>query len=78
MESALLGRAIRGLVDRYQTQPPPATFRVISSPLVAWIWVGGLLVFTGGLIAMWPAGDPAARRVRAGYAARIARELGRA
>jgi cytochrome c-type biogenesis protein CcmF len=78
MESALLGRAIRGLVDRYQKQPPPATFRVISSPLVAWIWAGGLIVFAGGLIAMWPAGDAAARRVRAGYAARVARELGRA
>jgi cytochrome c-type biogenesis protein CcmF len=78
MESALLGRAIRGLVDRYQNRPPPATFRVISSPLVAWIWVGGLIVFTGGLIAMWPAADAAGRRVRAGYAARLARELGRA
>jgi cytochrome c-type biogenesis protein CcmF len=78
MESALLGRAIGGLVQRYQNRPPPATFRVISSPLVAWIWVGGLIVFAGGLIAMWPAGDTAARRVRAGYAARVARELGRA
>jgi cytochrome c-type biogenesis protein CcmF len=78
MESALLGRAIRGLVDRYQSRPPPATFRVISSPLVAWIWAGGLIVFAGGLIAMWPAGDAAGRRVRAGYAARVARELGRA
>jgi cytochrome c-type biogenesis protein CcmF len=77
-ESALLGRAIGGLVQRYRNQPPPATFRVISSPLVAWIWVGGLIVFAGGLIAMWPAGDPAGRRVRAGYAARLARELGRA
>ena len=78
MESALLGRAIGGLVQRYQNRPPPATFRVICSPLVAWIWAGGLIVFAGGLIAMWPAGDTAARRVRAGYAARVARELGRA
>jgi cytochrome c-type biogenesis protein CcmF len=77
-ESALLGRAIGGLVDRYQNNPPPATFRVISSPLVAWIWVGGLIVFAGGLIAMWPAADAPGRRVRAGYLARVARELGRA
>jgi cytochrome c-type biogenesis protein CcmF len=77
-EAALLGRAINGLVQRYETKPPPATFRVISSPLVAWIWVGGLIVFAGGLIAMWPVGDAAGRRVRAGYAARLARELGRA
>jgi cytochrome c-type biogenesis protein CcmF len=78
MQAALLGQAITGLVQRYRTQPPPANFRMISSPLVAWIWIGGLVVFTGGLIALWPAGDPAARRVRGRYAARVARELGRA
>jgi cytochrome c-type biogenesis protein CcmF len=78
MQAALLGQAITGLVQRYRNQPPPASFRMISSPLVAWIWIGGLVVFTGGLIALWPAGDPAARRVRGRYAARVARELGRA
>jgi cytochrome c-type biogenesis protein CcmF len=78
MESALLGQALNGLVTRYRTNAPPANFRLISSPLVAWIWIGGLVVFTGGLIALWPAGDPAANRVRGRYAARVARELGRA
>jgi cytochrome c-type biogenesis protein CcmF len=77
-QSALLGQALTGLVQRYRTQPPPANFRMISSPLVAWIWIGGLVVFAGGLIALWPAGDPAMRRVRGRYAARVARELGRA
>jgi cytochrome c-type biogenesis protein CcmF len=78
MESALLGQALNGLVTRYRKSPPPANFRLISSPLVAWIWIGGLVVFGGGLIALWPAGDPAANRVRGRYAARVARELGRA
>ncbi len=78
MQAQLLGQAITGLVQRYRTQPPPANFRMLSSPLVAWIWIGGLVVFTGGLIALWPAGDPAMRRVRGRYAARVARELGRA
>jgi cytochrome c-type biogenesis protein CcmF len=78
MQAALLGQAINGLVQRYRTNPPPASFRMISSPLVAWIWIGGLVVFTGGLIALWPAGDPARGRVRGRYAARVARELGRA
>jgi hypothetical protein len=32
-------------------------------------------VFAGGLIALWPTGDPARRRVRAGYAARVAQDL---
>jgi cytochrome c-type biogenesis protein CcmF len=78
MESALLGQALNGFVKRYRSNPPPANFRMISSPLVAWIWIGGLVVFTGGLIALWPAGDPAVNRVRGRYAARVARELGRA
>jgi cytochrome c-type biogenesis protein CcmF len=77
-EAILLGQALNGLVKRYRTTPPPANFRLISSPLVAWIWIGGIVVFTGGLIALWPAGDPAANRVRGRYAARVARELGRA
>ena len=33
----------------------PATFRFIASPLIAWIWIGGIIVIMGGLIAMWPA-----------------------
>ena len=61
MEAALLGQAITGLVDRYRESPPPATFRLIGSPLVAWIWIGGLIVFAGGLIAMWPARTPVRR-----------------
>jgi cytochrome c-type biogenesis protein CcmF len=70
--------ALGGLVRNYVANPPPATFRIIVSPLVAWIWIGGLIVFTGGLIALWPAPDGARRRATAGYASRVARELGRA
>jgi hypothetical protein len=47
---------------RYRSAPPPATFRFIVSPLVEWIWLGGLIAAGGGLIAVWPA--PAARRRR--------------
>ncbi len=38
-----------------------ATFRLIASPLVAWIWLGGLIVFAGGLIALSPAPGRRAR-----------------
>ena len=77
-QSTALGIAITRLVERYREQPPPATFRLIASPMVAWIWIGGLIVFGGGLIALWPAPDAVTRRARAGYAARVARDLGRA
>jgi cytochrome c-type biogenesis protein CcmF len=70
--------AVGRLLAVYRQGAFPAQFRVISSPLVTWIWLGGLIVFAGGLIALWPAPDAARRRVTAGYAARVARELGRA
>ena len=35
------------LAAGYAKNPPPATFRVIDSPLVTWIWLGGLIVVAG-------------------------------
>jgi cytochrome c-type biogenesis protein CcmF len=79
VEAQLLGQALRGLARTYVADEPTATFRLITSPLVTWIWLGAIVVFLGGLIAMWPGeGDALRRRVKAGYAARVARDLGRA
>ena len=71
--------AIGYLARAYLQHPPPAQFHFIVSPLVMWIWIGGLIVFGGGLIAIWPAPStraPARRRARA--RARAARGLARA
>ena len=76
--SAQLATALNLLTARYQVDAPPARFRVLVSPLVTWIWVGALIVFAGGVIAIWPPPAGATRRVRAPEAARLARELGRA
>jgi cytochrome c-type biogenesis protein CcmF len=76
--AAALGEALRRMVGRYREETSPATFRVLVSPLVTWVWLGALIVFGGGLIAIWPAPAGARRRATAGYAARVARELGRA
>jgi cytochrome c-type biogenesis protein CcmF len=73
-----LARALDGLTRAYAANPPPATFRLIVSPLVSWIWIGALIVFAGGLIALWPPARRAPRPVAARYAARVAQELGRA
>jgi cytochrome c-type biogenesis protein CcmF len=75
---AALAQALSGLTRSYAANPPPATFRLIVSPLVTWIWIGALIVFAGGLVAIWPPPQGAPRPVTAAYAARIARELGRA
>ena len=73
-----LAQALDGLTKAYAAKPPPATFRLIVSPLVSWIWIGALIVFLGGLIALWPPARRAPRPVAARYAARVAQELGRA
>jgi cytochrome c-type biogenesis protein CcmF len=67
--------AIVGLARQWVRRPWAAPFRVIISPLVTWIWAGGLIVFAGGALALWPAPAGARGRVRARYAARVGREL---
>ena len=73
-----LAAALAGLTRSYTKNPPPATFRIIASPLVTWIWLGALIVFAGGLVALWPAGAAARSPATATGLARVARELGRA
>jgi cytochrome c-type biogenesis protein CcmF len=72
-EDALI--AVAFLARSYLQHPPPAQFHFIVSPLVMWIWLGGLIVVGGGLIAIWPA--PSALRRRAAVLAR-GRRRGRA
>jgi cytochrome c-type biogenesis protein CcmF len=69
---------LAAIAHHYVSHPPAAQFRFINSPLVMWIWLGGGIVLGGGLLLLWPAADLAVRRVRAGYFARVAQELGRA
>jgi len=66
--------AIRDRIAReWVKNPPPANFRILVSPLVGWIWAGGLIVALGALIAIWP--PPRARReAPAGVAPRVAPE----
>jgi cytochrome c-type biogenesis protein CcmF len=71
-------RAVGGLISVYGRGVFPAQFRFIVSPLVTWIWLGGIIVFLGGLIALWPAPDAARKRVSARHAAKVAQDLGRA
>ncbi len=46
--------AIGFLARNYLRNPPPAQFHFIVSPLVMWIWVGGIIGFIGGAIAICP------------------------
>jgi cytochrome c-type biogenesis protein CcmF len=70
--------AVGYLARSYLQHPPAAQFHFIVSPLVMWIWIGGLIVFGGGLIAIWPAPSTVRRRVAAISRARGVRGLARA
>ncbi|MFL5819157.1 MAG: heme lyase CcmF/NrfE family subunit [Solirubrobacteraceae bacterium] len=74
----LQGFLVAAIVQRYQDAPPPATFRLIASPLVTWIWLGALIVVGGGLIALWPAPLRLPARMRSARAATVAAEPERA
>ena len=69
---------MRSIEKRYLAHTLPADFRVNVNPLVSWIWVGGAIAVVGGLVAIWPAPEARRRLVADVYAARLARELGRA
>jgi cytochrome c-type biogenesis protein CcmF len=62
---------LQALTERYRLDPPKAAFRFIDSPLVMWVWLGGIGAVLGGLIAIWPAGarrrakSPATKPARA-------------
>jgi cytochrome c-type biogenesis protein CcmF len=72
------GTAIDIIAAFYSRNPPPALFRLIVSPFVAWIWIGGAVGICGALIALWPSPEARRRRVTSLYAARLGRELSRA
>jgi cytochrome c-type biogenesis protein CcmF len=67
--------AIAVLAHAYMQHPPPAQFKLIVSPLVMWIWIGGLTVFAGGLIALWPARGALRRRTAVRSQTRLGAEL---
>jgi cytochrome c-type biogenesis protein CcmF len=62
------------LAHEYLKHPPPAQFRLLVSPLIMWIWIGGLIVFGGGLLALSP--SPRALRRRVPLRARARRAAG--
>jgi cytochrome c biogenesis factor len=70
--------AIAVMAGAYMHNPPQAQFHFIVSPLVMWIWIGGLIVIGGAMIAIWPAPSAVRRRVAARSRARAAHGLVRA
>lgn len=54
-----------------------AVYRFTLTPLVWWIWFGGVVLVTGGIVVMWPGAGPSRRsprRAHAGYEVKLAEE----
>ena len=67
--SQLEGFLVSTVVRRYTQAAPVVEFRMMISPLVAWIWIGGVIVAGGAMVALWPAPRRVRRRVAAAPAA---------
>jgi cytochrome c-type biogenesis protein CcmF len=77
--AAAQGLLVNAVAERYRLDPPPAGFRMIVSPMVTWIWLGGLVAIAGALIAVWPRPQRAFGWVTAAASsARFGRAAGRA
>jgi cytochrome c-type biogenesis protein CcmF len=66
---------VGNLARQWVRHPWAADLNLIVSPMVSWIWLGGIVVFLGGLLALWPTPEGSRRRAGAAYRARIGREL---
>jgi cytochrome c-type biogenesis protein CcmF len=69
---------IAEIAKSYAREPPPTSLRLIVSPMVVWIWIGGGIAVLGALVALWPGGEARRRELASVYAARLGRELARA
>jgi cytochrome c-type biogenesis protein CcmF len=74
--AAALGEALRLIAARYSDGTGPVSIRVLVSPIVTWIWLGALMIFGGGLLALTPAPGRALGRITAVRGARLAGQLG--
>jgi cytochrome c-type biogenesis protein CcmF len=50
----LRDQLVGALTQRWVSHPWAAQFLIIVSPLVTWLWAGGIIAALGGLIALWP------------------------
>jgi cytochrome c-type biogenesis protein CcmF len=71
------GIAVVGLARYYGEHPPPASFRILVSPFVVWIWIGGAVSLAGAICALWPSREAQRRKIKTLYRARLGRELTR-
>jgi cytochrome c-type biogenesis protein CcmF len=58
----LRDQAVSEIAARFVNHPWASEFLLIVDPMVTWIWLGALIIFSGGMIALWPVPSLARRR----------------
>ncbi len=67
--------AVLGVAKQYVSHPFAVQFLVEVSPMVMWLWGGGVIMAFGCLVALWPAPLASRRRGLAPARAPLAREF---
>ncbi len=53
------------IIAGWEADGSSATFKAYINPFINWLWLGGLVLIFGTLVAVWPGPEPARRRSRA-------------
>ena len=53
------------VLNGWQDEAASATFSFFLNPLMIWLWIGGVILVFGTLVALWPHGPPPGRQARA-------------
>jgi cytochrome c-type biogenesis protein CcmF len=65
------------LLGGYESDGSLATFKVFINPLVNWLWLGGLVLILGSLVAAWPDKAQERRVVRVSHRAQSVASVAR-
>jgi cytochrome c-type biogenesis protein CcmF len=66
-----LRRDLYVILGSFDREGQWATLKVQLHPMIAWVWLGGLVVVLGGVVAVWPTGRRGVVRIPAGESARV-------
>ncbi len=66
-----LAKDLYVILGSFDRQGQWATLKVQVHPMIAWVWLGGLVIVLGGVAALWPAGRRGLARIPSGEPAHV-------
>ena len=62
LRSTLVDDVYIVLVDWEAISSAGVTFKIYHNPLVAWLWIGAIVLMIGSIVAAWPGREPEVNR----------------